>query len=599
MPRRRNNSREDDDLDSDMFGDRDEGFNAGVFTCKANLRSNPNYIRVRAHRKKQREFNRLFLAQELKPKNDMTTKANLHIGSTNNYSTWCARFSLDGKYMASAGADSVIRIWQVLSTPEERESANMELFDEEEGGACFKGRRCRTQRNTGSSAPVFVPYPIREYRGHTGDILELSWSKNNFLLSSSVDNTVRLWHLDFPESISQFRHPDFVTSIAFHPTDDRFFLSGSLDCKLRLWSITEKEVSFFTRAPDLVMSVAFTPDGSTSICGCFGGQCLFYTTDGLTLEDQILVKSSHGKNSNGSKITGIDVIDMAQKDSGKSNIKLLISTNDSRIRTYDFASRTLEAKFKGHENSEGLICAKYSDGGRYIVSGSEDDRTYIWKVGNETGDISKTREDYEYFHSNKSAVTVALFAPNATRELLFKSRDSMYDVHVFRNFSAASVRNSSPSTIASSNGSSEESPGSRSRAAKASRTNIAANDGNIIIAFDQEGYIKVFRQDSAYAARKALIERKPSQGLSPQTSNHLLPSLSLRSLSPSLSRRLSNGSTHSLTGIEQPTRAMVRNGGLLSAPAQQSNLHDYDTVDNESIVLKVPSYTNLAVTPSH
>ena len=79
------------------------------------------------------------------------------------------------------------------------------------------------------------------------------------------------------ESISTYKHPDYVTSIAFHPEDDRFFLSGSLDCKLRLWSITEKKIAFEARVPDLIMAVAFTPDGNTSIAGCFGGQCSFTT----------------------------------------------------------------------------------------------------------------------------------------------------------------------------------------------------------------------------------------------------------------------------------------------------------------------------------
>lgn len=64
-----------------------------------------------------------------------------------------------------------------------------------------------------------------------------SLEQNNFLLSSSMDKTVRLWHVSRNECLCAFQHLDFVTSIAFHPKDDRFFLSGSLDCKLRLWNV--------------------------------------------------------------------------------------------------------------------------------------------------------------------------------------------------------------------------------------------------------------------------------------------------------------------------------------------------------------------------
>ena len=38
---------------------------------------------------------------------------------------------------------------------------------------------------------MFKDKPLYEYRGYTADVLDLSWSKNDFLLSSSMDKTVR------------------------------------------------------------------------------------------------------------------------------------------------------------------------------------------------------------------------------------------------------------------------------------------------------------------------------------------------------------------------------------------------------------------------
>lgn len=94
----------------------------------------------------------------------------------------------------------------------------------------------------GPSAP-FCPKPFCVYSGHTSDLLDVSWSKNYFLLSSSMDKTVRLWHISRGECLCCFQHIDFVTAIVFHPRDDRYFLSGSLDGKLRLWNIPDKKVS--------------------------------------------------------------------------------------------------------------------------------------------------------------------------------------------------------------------------------------------------------------------------------------------------------------------------------------------------------------------
>lgn len=83
------------------------------------------------------------------------------------------RFSKNGKYLAAGGQEKIVRVWQVIETPEERsmhEKQQDALEQEPEG---------LDTRRTGVklSAPVFRDEPIREYKGHTADILDLSWSK--------------------------------------------------------------------------------------------------------------------------------------------------------------------------------------------------------------------------------------------------------------------------------------------------------------------------------------------------------------------------------------------------------------------------------------
>lgn len=43
------------------------------------------------------------------------------------------------------------------------------------------------------SRPIVYPVPYRTYAGHKADVIDLAWSKANFLLSASIDKTVRLW----------------------------------------------------------------------------------------------------------------------------------------------------------------------------------------------------------------------------------------------------------------------------------------------------------------------------------------------------------------------------------------------------------------------
>ena len=89
---------------------------------------------------------------------------------------------------------------------------------------------------------IFMDRPFVTYTGHTSDLLDVSWSKNFFILTSSMDKTVRLWHISRLECLCIFQHIDFVTAIVFHPRNDQFFISGSLDGKIRLWNIPDKKV---------------------------------------------------------------------------------------------------------------------------------------------------------------------------------------------------------------------------------------------------------------------------------------------------------------------------------------------------------------------
>ncbi|CAN6615671.1 hypothetical protein TRVA0_006S01750 [Trichomonascus vanleenenianus] len=575
-----------DESDPSTHDKREEGWKADVFGYMPSFPTPPKYIHVRAHRKQKRELNRVFLAQELDPygkaDRSSTESEDAPAGDTHESrgAIWCARFSHDGRYLATAGEDRVVRVWQVISSPKDRDPEGFENTSDEESVLGDRENFTRTKLHMLGSrrerkrayAPVFKNAPIREYYGHTSDVLDISWSKNNFLLSSSMDKTVRLWHVDRADCLCSFSHSDFVTSISFHPKDDRFFLSGSLDCKLRLWSIPDKEVAYSKDVPDLITAVAFTPDGLTSIVGCFGGQCLFYDTEGLQFQTQMHVRSSRGRNSKGSKITGIEAfllpsnIRYNHNQPFDSETKLLVSTNDSRIRLYNLYDKSMEAKFKGHENEQGQISASFSSNGLYIISGSEDERTYIWRADKSSDHKKKDISEYEYFHSNKAMVTVARFAPNESKRILGNSGDAVYDLcdpppvklrPKDANSDDTSFR-SSESVKLDQNGFPELRPET-----KKSRH----DNGNIIITADSEGYIKVFRQDCGFEARKQFIDtsRKRLSSLA------LSPTHSWReSLSMSRSRSLRGSSPSSRTGrfngVYPPTLSESRSFTQLPSP---------------------------------
>lgn len=337
----------------------------------------------------------------------------------------------------------------------------------------------------------------------------LHFGQNNFILSSSMDKTVRLWHISRPECLCCFQHTDFVTSIQFHPRDDRFFLAGSLDTKLRLWSIPDKSVAFVTSVPDMITAVAFTPDGRYSMAGCLNGMLNIYDTEGLKVSGQIHVRSARGRNSKGNKITGIDTMVVPQDDSN-GDIKLLVTSNDSRIRLYDFRERTLEAKFRGNENTCSQIRASFTDDGKHVICGSEDRRAYVWPIGSVERDTDKRA--VEVFETQSAMVTVAITAPTKTKQVLGLSEDPIYDI-----CNPPPVALLSPEESSKQEDSSKENGTNHKRSASAPRLSIVSKmanespsylsrsthpDGNIIVIADYSGKIKVLRQDCAYHKRR-------------------------------------------------------------------------------------------------
>lgn len=137
----------------------------------------PPYIKVRSKYKKERDFQRVFLSQELrdarpclKTKNAKPATGIVQQGlkshSADARAIWALEFSKDGRFLASAGQDQKVRVWAVIASHEDRRA---EEIDEANGDD-------RAERGH-LNAPVFQSKPRRVFTGHEGPILDLTWSK--------------------------------------------------------------------------------------------------------------------------------------------------------------------------------------------------------------------------------------------------------------------------------------------------------------------------------------------------------------------------------------------------------------------------------------
>lgn len=532
----------------------------------------PSYMRLSSrNRHISPQFNKLFLAQELNqllngqasadsdgesphlddaPIPDMDGHSDTKPASSQR-EILVMEWSRDGRYLATAGRDQVIKIWKVVSSPlakleNERKVAGM-------------SPRAKGKDKVFENAPVFHQFPVREFRGHSDTILALDWSKNNFLISGGMDRTARLWHVERSDCLHTFKHSDFVTTVNFHPNDDRFFLSGSLDNRVRLWSILESNVAYCKDMGDdiLITATCFTPDGEHCMVGSFSGMVSVLETKGLHLMTKFNVKKrtiTSLQLSNDNKVTGIKVF--ANKDYKKSaheehpfaRWNVLITTNDSKIRLVDSHLKRLVTRFKGLSNSSSSIVASMTEDQNYIIAGSEDHWCYIWENNNtiinkrlksamrdllhdgvtqvheweqkhkkythlfhdsklmrklghhkdshedQTKDyVSNENGSYISFHAHHSSVNVAKFAPESAKALLEMSDDVIYDL----------MKRGNKCGFMDTQATKKDSKDSSSK----SESEELHRLGNIIVTTDQAGLIRVFRQDSAYKVRKELIEK--------------------------------------------------------------------------------------------
>ncbi|KAK0402817.1 hypothetical protein QR680_016554 [Steinernema hermaphroditum] len=370
------------------------------------------------------DFSQLRIMQEL---------TNEHTGAV-----WCIKFSLCGRLMATAGQDNIVRVWvlrdqfnyfarmrdryaqqtnqriaaggsavlQTATMMNELEESFRTMSSEDDNRSEDKFSMASGASNPHQTC-LFAPQPFTTYRGHTSDILDLSWSRSYFLLSSGMDRTVKLWHLSRRECLCCFQHVDFVTCVAFMPKDDRYFLSGSLDGKLRMWHIPDKKVALWNEVEGVkfITAITFVKNGRFAAVGTYNGRCYFYSTDQLKYHTVIDVRSSRGKNARGgNKITGLAV----------HGDKLLVTSNDSRIRMYDLRDMDIICKFKGIQNEHSQIRASFSPDGRHVICGSEDRHIYLWKTSDSQTGLSVRKDRnamWERVRGHGSIVSAAIFAP--------------------------------------------------------------------------------------------------------------------------------------------------------------------------------------------
>ncbi|MCI0682271.1 MAG: hypothetical protein L0Y71_09215 [Gemmataceae bacterium] len=179
-------------------------------------------------------------------------------------------YSPDGHWLASCGADHLVRVWTVANpgadpitlsghggplTSVAFRKDNQHLVS---CGSDTIVRLWKLEGNTGKE--------VQAYRGHREWVASVGFSKDGFyIVSAGVDKLVKLWEITHKDIPLLAEHSGAVECVAFSP-DGTKVASGASDRTIKIWDrATGAELATLAGHADAVISIVFSPDSKTLV----------------------------------------------------------------------------------------------------------------------------------------------------------------------------------------------------------------------------------------------------------------------------------------------------------------------------------------------
>ncbi|SMR63810.1 unnamed protein product [Zymoseptoria tritici ST99CH_3D1] len=271
----------------------------------------------------------------------------------------CIEFSGDNTLVAAGTSESYIRVWSLdnkaLTSPTDPASYTLSS----------------SRRLVGHSGPVYslsfspsIALPEPQSNGHSSSISHDSHPR--YLLSSSADNTIRLWSLDTWTNLVVYRsHTLPVWDVRFSP-QGHYFVSASADRTARLWSTPQiAPLRLFVGHDADVECVAWHPNSAYVFTGSGGGDRTVRMWD-VQRGQAVRIFTGHTGN-----VTALMCAPNGQ----------VVASADDRgeILLWNIATGRLEKRMRGHGRG-GIWSLDWSVESSVLVSGGADGTVRVWDI---------------------------------------------------------------------------------------------------------------------------------------------------------------------------------------------------------------------------